>query len=101
MSPFVGSRKYASFSPPGNRSAGRGGYPKRRCAFRLVCRGWTRDFIELLCIIPEDLPPSRLLTVREAASDPGVYFVAIERGRMRKVGLEEDVVNADLVDQAA
>src|SRR5260370_23078751 len=67
---------------------------------RLVRRRRTGDLVELLRVLPEDLMPDRLLTIREAAFDAGVHLVAEERSRMWKISLEQDVVDADLIDQA-
>src|SRR5215472_13580809 len=69
------------------------------CATRVVRGFRALDLIELLCIVPQNLSPYRFFAIGESAPDALVHLLAIERGRMRKIGFEHDIVRADLVDK--
>src|SRR5262245_7085026 len=66
---------------------------------RLVLGGRPHHFVELLPILPQYLAPHVLRTVRQPAADAIVHLISIQRGRMRKVRLKEDIIYPYLVDQ--
>jgi len=57
------------------------------------------NLVELLSVVPQDLATDVFVAVIQPALDPVVHLVAVQRGRMREVGLEHDLVGAHLVDQ--
>src|SRR5690242_1491604 len=84
------------FPPQFHHSSSR---TNRRRTPRLVLCGGTFNLIQLLGVVPQDLAPYRFLTIREPTDDPVVHFVPVQRGRVREVGLKEDIVHPDFIDQ--
>jgi hypothetical protein len=72
-----------------------------RCGGALGLVGGHRrlNLVELLGVGLPDFVAHQFFAVRQATLNPGVHLFSIKRGWMREVGLKQNVVYANLVDQ--